>query len=396
MCVGAKSRQGVAEWREKFNLADWASEIRAVEKEVRASQNAADGVHLRKILMWTRLLRVVGMIFAFFTPNPIAVVCISSATFARWAMVGHHVGHGGYDKIESQDSRFRRRAFALGSFLRRVEDWLDWMLPEAWDVEHNHLHHYQLGEIGDPDLVERNMQSLRQERTPMWVRYLTVGFFIFTWKWSYYSPNTLKHLFLYKKKLGKGSVFPKDDSPITLPDVFEFAIKGNMGPLIEVSRVMLPVLFLHLLALPLVFYCLGMQRIAWNLLINLVLADLFSNMHSFMVIVPNHTGHDVYRFDSEVEAKSDEFFLRAVIGSVNYATGSDMNDYIYGWLNYQIEHHLWPDMSMSAYQRAQPMVKQICEKHGVPYVQESCLLRVKKTVDIMVGKASMKNWERGD
>ena len=49
---------------------------------------------------------------------------------------------------------------------------LDWMLPEAWDVEHNNLHHYKLGETtGDPDLVERNMAPLRQGSLPMLARY---------------------------------------------------------------------------------------------------------------------------------------------------------------------------------------------------------------------------------
>lgn len=37
----------------------------------------------------------------------------------------------------------------------------------------------------------------------------------------------------------------------------------------------------------------------------------------------------------------------------------------------QIEHHLWPDLSMLSYQKAAPLVKAICEKHQVPYVQQS-------------------------
>jgi hypothetical protein len=35
-------------------------------------------------------------------------------------------------------------------------------------------------------------------------------------------------------------------------------------------------------------------------------------------------------------------------------------------------------------------VKAVCEKHGVPYVQEGIHKRVKKLIDIMVGRASMK------
>jgi hypothetical protein len=62
-------------------------------------------------------------------------------------MVGHHVCHGGYNTAQSEGGvvtgRFHRRTFAKG-LARRVTDWMDWMMPEAWDVEHNHLHHYQV------------------------------------------------------------------------------------------------------------------------------------------------------------------------------------------------------------------------------------------------------------
>ena len=49
---------------------------------------------------------------------------------------------------------------------------------------------------------------------------------------------------------------------------------------------------------------------------------------------------------------------------------------------------MWPDMSMRCYQRAQPKVKAICEKYGMPYVQESVFKRVRQLVDVMVGKKS--------
>jgi fatty acid desaturase len=75
---------------------------------------------------------------------------------------------------------------------------------------------------------------------------------------------------------------------------------------------------------------------------------------------------------------ANEFFLRQIVGSVNYACGNDRIDFLQGWLNYQIEHHLWPAMPLLQYQRAQPRVREICEKHGVPYKQESIWTRVRK------------------
>ena len=127
-----------------------------------------------------------------------------------------------------------------------------------------------------------------------------------------------------------------------------------------------------------------------------VLADMFTNLHSFIVIATNHVGDDIYRFDTETTPRSDDFYMRAVIGSANFRTGGDVNDFMHGWLNYQIEHHMWPDMSMRCYQRAQPKVKAICEKYGMPYVQENVFKRVGQLVDVMVGKRTMLVWENGD
>mmetsp|Transcript_48714 Transcript_48714/g.62528 ORF Transcript_48714/g.62528 Transcript_48714/m.62528 type:complete len:82 (+) Transcript_48714:65-310(+) len=65
---------------------------------------------------------------------------------------------------------------------------------------------------------------------------------------------------------------------------------------------------------------------------------------------------------------------------------------MHGWLNYQVEHHLWPNLSMLSYQRSQPIVKGICEKHGIPYVQHSVFWRLHKLVEVMVGTKTMRKY----
>jgi len=83
---------------------------------------------------------------------------------------------------------------------------------------------------------------------------------------------------------------------------------------------------------------------------------------------------------------------------VDFSYGTDIVDFLHGYLNYQIEHHMWPSLSMLSYQKSAPMVRKICEKHGVPYIKENVFLRLKKTIDIMVGTTSMRrfpvNYER--
>ena len=123
-------------------------------------------------------------------------------------------------------------------------------------------------------------------------------------------------------------------------------------------------------------------------LINSVLAEVLTNLHAFLVIVPNHAGDDVPLFRESTDSKG-EFFFRQIVGSVNYPTGSNGIDFFHGGLNYQIEHHLWPKMPLKQYQKAQPKVRALCEQKGIPYIQESVFNRLKKAVDIMVGRTSM-------
>ena len=124
------------------------------------------------------------------------------------------------------------------------------------------------------------------------------------------------------------------------------------------------------------------------MLINSVLAEAFTNLHAFLVIVPNHAGDDVPLFRGSTDSKG-EFFFRQIVGSVNYPTGTSGTDFFHGGLNYQIEHHLWPKMPLRQYQQAQPKVRALCEQKGIPYIQESVFSRLKKAVDIMVGRTSM-------
>jgi len=131
----------------------------------------------------------------------------------------------------------------------------------------------------------------------------------------------------------------------------------------------------------------GTQAVV-NALIIIVLAEILANIHSFTVIVPNHSAEDIFMF-SEPSQSTGEFYLRQIMGSVNYNTGSDWKDFLHGFLNYQIEHHLFPNMPLSYYQKMQPIVKEICKKHNLEYRQESVFKRARMTIELMVGKTQL-------
>lgn len=82
-----------------------------------------------------------------------------------------------------------------------------------------------------------------------------------------------------------------------------------------------------------------------------------------------------------------------MLGSANYRCGPELVDYLSIWLNYQIEHHLVPDLPMRQYTLIQPRVKALCLEYRLPYRQESVFRRFGRLLDICVGKTTMRQLE---
>jgi len=356
-----------------------AADIAAIHLQVTDKAEPDDDLrHFKKIELWGRLCTALGYATAWIIPNPISALLISQGIFTRWALVTHPISHGGYDKIPGIPARYTSKGFASG--WRRFLDWGDWIYPAAWHQEHNRLHHYNLGERTDPDHLQFNMHWLRNSKVPMWCRYLFVAVFACTWKATYYAPKALMEL--RKARARQNGEKP----PAT------FLSREAWSPLYEHGRELwfksfLPYLIFRFVLLPGLFLPLG-QTAALYVLLNSILAEIFTNLHGFLVIVPNHAGDDIPLFRKKVDSKG-EFLFRQIVGSVNYTTGSNRNDFMHGWLNYQIEHHLWPKLTLSQYQQVQPKVRALCEQYGIPYTQESVFRRLKKAIDVMIGRTSM-------
>ena len=359
-------------------------------KETMKPVDEEDFQHLLKMERWGRiatfggyglilLLAIIGLFtevgsVLFWSVGIVAAVLISTGNVSRWANVTHPILHGGYDKVPNIPERYTRKHYAKGA--RRFIDWLDWIKPDAWSYEHNIMHHYHLGEEDDPDNVERNLQWLTQSNIPIWLRYIIVYGFTAMWKFVYYAPNTLRILENKKRK---------EQDKLELSD-FEFDPRKKNG--LELwMEYYLPYAIVKFIVFPLLFLPFGTQAVV-NALIIIVLAEILANVHSFTVIVPNHSAEDIFMF-SEPSKSQGEFYLRQIMGSVNYNTGSDWKDFLHGFLNYQIEHHLFPNMPLSYYQKMQPIVKEICKKHNLEYRQESVFKRAKMTIELMVGKTQL-------
>ena len=356
-------------------------------EELETMDLRAEYRHAWRIDLWIRLIWLIGIGLSWIVINPISIVLIGLAKSTRWTMLGHHIGHGAYDRIPNTPKRFQSKYFAKGG-LRRVIDWLDWMKPGAWEFEHNFLHHYHVSEPVDPDFVQKNVSTLRNRKWPMVVKYLNALFLMSTWKFVYYAPNTL--WYLHHKEISNEAVQKVLEDEARLGKSFPGS--RIYSPFDPVGRrywweCLLPYGLYNFVLLPLLFLPLGWGA-SLTVLANLLLAELFTNIHTYWIVVTNHAGEDVPYFTTPVRSKG-EFYFRQIAGSVNYNSGNDFIDFLHGYVNYQIEHHLWPDLPMRSYRRLQPKVQALAARYGIPYIKDNVFVRVWKLTELMVGKRDM-------
>jgi fatty acid desaturase len=99
----------------------------------------------------------------------------------------------------------------------------------------------------------------------------------------------------------------------------------------------------------------------WQALTFIAIQQGLFGLYMGCSFAPNHKGMPV--LGPEVSA---DFLRRQVLTSRNIRGGSVV-DLVFGGLNYQIEHHLFPSMPRPSLARAQLVIRDFCAHHGIAY-----------------------------
>lgn len=98
-----------------------------------------------------------------------------------------------------------------------------------------------------------------------------------------------------------------------------------------------------------------------------------AGLHLGMSFAPNHKGMPTVR------GEQAGWIERQVLTSRNVTPGP-VTDFLYGGLNYQIEHHLFPTMPRNNFKRARPIVRQFLMEHRIGYTETSVAESVRQIV----------------
>lgn len=113
----------------------------------------------------------------------------------------------------------------------------------------------------------------------------------------------------------------------------------------------------------------------WNILLFIAILYTFGFVHTFImygitgllflsIAQLSHIQHECIELHPE---KKNDFLYNQISSSMNYRTDDIITRTICFGLDIQIEHHLFPNIPHSSLRKIQPIVRDYCNKHDIPY-----------------------------
>ena len=111
------------------------------------------------------------------------------------------------------------------------------------------------------------------------------------------------------------------------------------------------------------FYLLG----PWQAVVFILVHQMLFGLYLASVFAPNHKGMPIVERDSQMD------FLRRQVVTARNVKAHPLTDFLYGGLNYQIEHHLFPSVPRNKLKEVQKIVKAFCEERSIPFYETGVL-----------------------
>lgn len=328
------------------NRPDFINELRAKVKDY------FDNRHTSKYANATMILKSVIMYSLYLIPYFILISGIVNsvpAVFICYILMGfgvagvgmsvmHDANHGTYSKKKSINRLWSYSLYTLGGF------------PPTWQHQHNTLHNGFTNIDGhDEDITPPGVLRFSPHGTHRkFHRYqhLYAWFFygLMTLLWS--TIKDFKQLRRYRKSgavLAGNSSFRKMYIKVILSKILYY----------------LAFLTIPLMVLPVPWYWVVLPFLTMHFISGIILATVFQTAH----VVTNTE----YLLPDENGNMENNWAIHQMLSTSDYSPNSKMLSWYIGGLNYQIEHHLFPNICHVHYKKISLLVRSTALKYGLPY-----------------------------
>ena len=328
-------------------------ELDQVRKDVEESRGAADEAYIRRVIALQRGLAAAGRTTLFASMYPPAwfagTTMLALSKIIENMEIGHNVIHGQWDWMNDPEIH------------SSTWEW-DMVCPsDQWKHSHNVTHHTWTNIVGkDRDVGYGLLRITRDYR----------------WK-----PKNLAQPLIY---VALATLF---EYGIAFHDIDVSAVKKGKKSkerareqLKEMGRKIRRQVLKDYVLFPLLTGPAAVTTLSANITANIV-RNLWSNAVIFCGHFPD--GAEKFTLEEYERETHAEWYLRQMLGSANFHGGRLMS-FMTGNLNYQIEHHLFPDLPSNRYAELSVRIREICDRYGIPYTTGPFLVQYGQTLRTML------------
>lgn len=325
-------------------------EFEAIKARHRQQLGEADIAYIRSIRRNSRIAEVAGRGLLWLGRGPLSFVAGTGLVWLHRNLeaieIGHNVLHGQYDYFPE-----------IPEFHAHNFKWKAPIDEEAWRREHNAMHHVHTNVYEkDPDLNHGILRT--NDKTP-WnpshrfqvPMYLLAAYPTMLYRFNAQNLGFSQEYRAENFPLGNEGYAMVDTGGASLAEREKRHLRSIMRVMVKEYGV-----FPALAALT--------GRSPLRVLAGNAIADVVNNYWIGLTIQATHFTEPLQPEDA-IDHKG-RWYLSQLESSVNFK-GSRRMSILWGHLNYQIEHHLFPDIPSHRYPDMAKEVKAVCAKHGITY-----------------------------
>ncbi len=308
-------------------------ELDALKERVIADLGERDATYIRRIIKAQRAFELGGRALVWFPPTWIAgTTMLALSKILDNMEIGHNVMHGQYDWMG--DPSISSRGF----------EWDTACPGDQWRHSHNYMHHTYTNIVDMDRDIGYGILRISEDQP---------------WR-PYYLGNPI-YAFLLMVLFQYGVAVHEMESERIMTGEITLADKRDIldGIWKKTKRQWLK----DYVAFPLLAGPFAPFVFTGNLT-----ANLARNIWSYMIIFCGHFPDGTQEFSVEETQNESRgmWYFRQILGSANL-TGGKLFHILSGNLSFQIEHHLFPDIPAHRHAEISVEVREICERHGIPY-----------------------------
>lgn len=217
-----------------------------------------------------------------------------------------------------------------------------------WKIQHNVIHHtYTNIEHTDEDILPRFVFRFSNNQPKMWFHrfqhiYAPIFYCVPLLEWLT-TKDFLKAFDYRKMRLIKpGGEFRKEFAAIVLRKFFYYIF------FVAVPMLVVPI--------P-----------AWITLVMILVSSGVTGIMLAMIFQTAHVVPSAAFYEIEGEEVDHSWSAHQLLTTCNYGMNDKILSWLVGGLNFQVEHHLFPDICHVHYPAIAPIVQQTTKEFGLPY-----------------------------